>query len=130
MAIHPRRGRLHHHHGAEAINHEAGKAVAFSVHQAIAAGLAIAGFSKGEGGPKALKDQGLIKALLGIAAEQAGANQRLGADQHSPQGPALGVFQHRLVPRRKGLQGRFRRINLVGIDPHVPPAKTSLFPRF
>ena len=69
MAIHPRRGRLHHHHGAKAIDHEPGKAVAFSVHQAIAPGLAVAGFSKGKGGPEALKDQGLIKTLLGIATE-------------------------------------------------------------
>ena len=116
---------LHHQHIVETIHHQAGQAIGFAVDQAVAVIIKQL-LAQGQRLLDALFEETARQFLFHITAVKAGRDQRMGAEQRTPQRLAAAVF-HDTGTRRQILERSMTGINFVGVYPQMARLEAALF---
>ena len=123
--IHARRGNLHHHMVAVAVDHQAGQPVAFTMAQAVK-GMFEQALAQGQGVEQAGAQQIRVQRGIRLAADQPRRDEGSRIDVGRAQHTLPGVGHVYRLTRRKGGQGRAFDVHFIAEHPQVSGAQSAV----
>ncbi|MNC16443.1 hypothetical protein D3C75_642970 [compost metagenome] len=125
MRFHGSRGQLHHEDVEEAVDHQAWQQIGIAIDQAVAR-LVEQALAQRQGDVQTVYQQRLVQRQLGVARQQAGADQVVRAQCDDAQRLAVGRLENGLLTGLEALQWGRADVDFVAVDPQVAGAQAAV----
>ncbi|MNP13271.1 hypothetical protein D3C76_1055470 [compost metagenome] len=125
VRFHGGRGQLHHEDVEEAVDHQAWQQIGIAIDQAVAR-LVEQALAQRQGDVQTVYQQRLVQRQLGVARQQAGADQVVRAQCDDAQRLAVGRLENSLLAGLEALQRGRADVDFVAVDPQVAGAQAAV----